>query len=125
MRDTLPKSLTGQRESGIINLDSVENTGTHWVSYYHDPKDDRFVYYFDSFGLQPATEIVKFLKSTGKNILMNSSQIQDISTITCGYWGIYFIKELSKGNSFYDIMYNLDQDPTKHNEMFIRNYFGI
>ena len=77
MRDTLPDKIKN-KECGIVNLDSIKNKGTHWVCYYknHDEK-----YYFDSYGLDPPNEIQKYL---GKNILLNTFQIQKFGTTNCG-----------------------------------------
>ena len=34
----------------IINLDSLENAGTHWVCCAPS-HDNKFIWYFDSFGM--------------------------------------------------------------------------
>ena len=58
MRDTLP-NVSEEVEVGIVNLDSSNNSGSHWVRY--SKKGDKN-YYFDSFGLDPPEEIMKYLK---------------------------------------------------------------
>ncbi|KAK9731983.1 hypothetical protein QE152_g13195 [Popillia japonica] len=45
MRDSLPK-IPYKNECAVINLDSVKNSGTHWVCYC---KEGNTVHYFDSF----------------------------------------------------------------------------
>ena len=52
LRDTLPKR-PNQKECGILNLDSSNGRGTHWVAWFKN-KDDK--YYFDSYGVQPPNE---------------------------------------------------------------------
>jgi len=47
MRNALPISDARRNESGIVNLDDVRGSGTHWVAY---AKRDNHVIYFDSFG---------------------------------------------------------------------------
>ena len=59
MQDTLPDKVLS-RETGIINLDSSEGKGTHWVCY---SKNNKNIYYFDSFGLDPPLELQEYLKS--------------------------------------------------------------
>ena len=59
MRDTLPSEGIGEREVGIINLDSSEGKGTHWVCYSKNKKN---IYYLDSFGLDPPLELLYFSK---------------------------------------------------------------
>ena len=50
--------------------------------------------YFDSFGIQPPREIVKYLKSP---ILYNTYQIQDYNDSNCGEWCLHVLNELNKG----------------------------
>lgn len=85
MRDNLPKK-PHQHESGIVNLDSSEGPGTHWVAYY---KNKSFVQYFDSFGnLKPPKEVVSYL---GKNITYNYTQYQTYDSVICGHLCLYFL----------------------------------
>lgn len=71
----------------ICNLDKKTGSGTHWTAFY---AIDDYILYFDSFGLPPPKEIVKFCKK--KTIIYNSQQIQDINSDACGYYCILFIK---------------------------------
>lgn len=58
MNDTLPR-IPWVKESAIINLDSSNGSGTHWVAYVEDGNS---VEYFDSFGnLKPSKELVSYL----------------------------------------------------------------
>ena len=51
-------------ECGILNLDSTSGDGTHWVIWFKKGKDK---FYFDSYGVQPPSELIAYLKS--RNIL--------------------------------------------------------
>lgn len=77
MRDTLPE-IRQKEEVGIVNLDTSKNIGTHWVCYKTDKNQ---LYYFDSFGLDPPSEIIKYLKSnTSNEIIISTFQIQKFNT---------------------------------------------
>lgn len=91
MRDTLPKHPR-TIECGIVNLDSSNGSGTHWVAYY---KNHKFVEYFDSFGnLQPPLEIIQYL---GTNIKYNHKQTQIFNSFNCGHLCIEFLcKKINK-----------------------------
>ena len=59
LRGTLPKE-TKLNECGILNLDSSSGDGTHWVMWFKKGKDK---FYFDSYGVQPPSELIAYLKS--------------------------------------------------------------
>ena len=59
LRDTLPKK-SKLNECGILNLDSSSDDGTHWVTWFKKGKEK---FYFDSYGVQPPSELIDYLKS--------------------------------------------------------------
>lgn len=96
MRDKLPKRIL-LHEVGIVNLDSSHNKGSHWVCY---SKRDDVIHYFDSFGLDPPEEIIKYLKgyaNTGDiKIELSTFQVQNFGTHHCGYYCLIVLKLLEK-----------------------------
>ncbi|KAJ4452708.1 hypothetical protein PAPYR_13057 [Paratrimastix pyriformis] len=60
-RNTLPKTIKFD-ESGVINMDDDKGGGTHWVCYYNKPDED-YVVYYDSYGIDPPLEILRYLKT--------------------------------------------------------------
>ncbi len=89
LRNLLPKR-SSKKECGILNLDDTSGSGTHWVAWYKNGKDK---YYFDSFGLQPPTELVNYLKSP---IYYNTEQIQPINQVIviCAHLCLYVLKHM-------------------------------
>ena len=57
MRNTLPKS-NHKNGCGIVNLDSKDGNGTHWVCYI---KRGNTKVYVDSFGLPPPIKVIRYL----------------------------------------------------------------
>ena len=96
MRDTLPKQIR-RNECGVVNLDSIKNQGTHYVCYW---KQDDTRVFFDSFGLPPAQEIIKYLS---KPIQYNSTEIQERNSVICGHYCLYVLKSLSNGMTFEEV----------------------
>lgn len=121
MVDTLPSKIR-KHESLICNLAKFDEMGTHWICIYNSPHLDNIIFY-DSFGIMPNKRIEKFLRTSNKKILMNSSMMQNFKSILCGYYCIYVLESLSKGKSFYDVCYNLDQIPSNQNYDFIKRIF--
>ena len=100
LRDTLPKR-PNQKECGILNLDSSNGRGTHWVAWFKN-KDDK--YYFDSYGVQPPNEMIKYLQSP---ILYNTEQIQQADQVFSGHLCLYVLKEMSKEKGLQEIINGL------------------
>ncbi len=124
MRNTLLYHIN-DHEASIVNLDSESGDGTHWTLIYNDPKNTKDAYYFDSYGVAPPTEVEKYLRTSGKKIQYNTSQLQNIVSSMCGYFCVFVARELSKGRTFYECIYHLNQiDPSK-NDMFLQHYFKI
>ena len=100
MRDTIPKQI-GENECGIMNLDSNINTGTHWVCYF---KSQNIRYYFDSFGLPPPVEILKYV---GRPLTASTFRLQMLGEVICGHYCVYVLLELAKGVDFRNIIFSL------------------
>ena len=95
--DTLQKKLN-KKECGIVNFDKSSGLGTHWVAWY---KNGKTKIYFDSYGVQPPTEVNKYL---GKPIYYNTDQVQPVGEVFCGHLCLYVLKELSMGYKFQNVL---------------------
>ena len=104
----------------IINLDSLENAGTVGFVVLHLTITS-LVWYFDSFGMGYPEE---FTTSYGKQILYNSSQYQNIKSVLCGYYCLYFLHQWSLKKDYYDILQPFSLTDTMFNEKFIKKYFS-
>ena len=106
-RDRLPDQIR-KKECGIINLDSIEGQGTHWVCCRNI--DKLMVEYFDPFGLIMPHEISHYLSKSGKKIVFSQDEIQNRDTVLCGYWCLYYLIERQKGKSILDVIHHEDFD---------------
>ena len=104
----------------IYNLEPAYMSGSHWVATY---VKDNVINYFDSFGMPPFQEMVNHAKKKNLTLLHQNNQIQNIQTTTCGYLCLYFLNEMNKGNSYYDLLQVFDINDTMKNESFIEHYF--
>ena len=97
MRDTLPL-YPFNVESGIVNLNTSNQPGSHWVCYYRN-KTDRI--YFDSYGQTTPVEIQQYLKTCsqfdrGKEIIQrNTDIVQAVITSVCGHLCLFVLKSLA------------------------------
>lgn len=92
MRDRLPRSPR-INECAVVNLDSINGPGTHWVAYCKKMDD---VYYYDSFGnLPPPLELLKYFGSEA-NIYFNYKSYQEYDTFICGQLCLTFLNNINK-----------------------------
>ena len=97
MRNDLP-TRARNRECGILNLDDVSGRGTHWVCWY---KQAKHKYYFDSFGVQPPEELIKYLTSP---IFYNTEKIQRDNQVICGHLCLFVLHRLSRGENYQKVI---------------------
>ena len=104
----------------IYNLEPSYMSGSHWVATY---VKDKVINYFDSFGLPPFQEMVNHAKKKNLTLLHQNNQIQNLLTTTCGYFCLYFLNEMNKGKSYFDLLEVFDIYDTMKNEKFLEQYF--
>lgn len=72
----------------VLNLDSSEGPGTHWVAVYGDE-------YYDSFGVDPP-------KILAKKRVINYNQTQDLKSNLCGLYACLYIFLRNRNMTPYD-----------------------
>ena len=108
-----------RKECGIINLDDIKGAGTHWVCYR---SLDSVVEYFDPFGLIMPNEARAYFHTSGKHIVYSMDEIQNRSTVLCGYWCLYYLLERQQSSDILDVIHNPHFD--NDNSDFIKEYFS-
>jgi hypothetical protein len=121
----------------VINLDTSDKGGSHWVALYFDFNKNQ-IYYFDSVGKPPGkrirrynNKILKYMykRKYGEELDINSikkdKKIPDnldnfdvtyngiqhqFDDSECGVYSINFILRLAKGESFKEITENITKD---------------
>jgi hypothetical protein len=91
--------------------------GIHWCAVYNCGNE---CYYLDSFGVIASIPILKFMRTSNKDIYYNELAIQDLSSNLCGYYCIYVIDRLNENKQFVDII-NKFSTSTKKNDNKLRN----
>ena len=94
MRDTLPQ-YPFNMECGIVNMNTCDQSGSHWVCYYRNGSD-RF--YFASYGQITPVEIQRYLKTgcefkRGSEVIQrNTDIVQAVNTSVCGHLCLFVLK---------------------------------
>ena len=104
----------------IYNLEPSYMSGSHWVATH---VKNGVINYFDSFGLPPFQEIVNHANKKNLTLVHQNNQIQGLLTTTCGYFCLYFLNEMNKGKSYFNLLQVFDVNDTTKNERFIEKYF--
>lgn len=104
MRDALPKkSNKNKKECGILNLDSIKGSGTHWTCWFK--KCNNLCYYFDSFGVVPPKEFENYVQC---DIVYSTYQIQKFNDVICGHLCLTVLYALTVLNiNFHSILFFL------------------
>ena len=104
MRDTLP-STPHKDECGIVNFNTSEESGSHWVCYYKK-RTNRI--YFDSYGQITPIEIQNYLKKEKEKglpvINRNTDIVQTFNTYICGHLCLFTLKALTSGYTFQQVL---------------------
>ena len=106
----------------IVNLNDSTQPGSHWVVIHVRP-GAKPLEYFDSFGMNAPNEVVELTDTLGVKYIYNSTQYQDLNSVLCGYWCLYFVNESRKGKAYYDIIKPFSFTDTQFNERLIVEYF--
>jgi hypothetical protein len=83
------------------------------------------VYYFDSFGVAPPEAVGKYMKTSNKEVIYNGTQLQNILSSLCGYFCCLAGRMLSKGRSYYDVLFMFSQVDSNKNDEYLRKFFKI
>jgi hypothetical protein len=119
-RNTLP--IVPRGLFYVMNMDVDSGSGTHWVGIYccHPDHD----YYFDSFGCPPPEEVLAFLKSNEKPLIINDVRIQSLTSANCGYFACEVMIQLDKGYKFSTIILDHFTKKIGHSEQYIDKLFA-
>ena len=116
MSDTLPLR-SYHKECGIVNFNTAEQSGSHWVCYF---KDKKRRIYFDSFGQITPIEIQKYLKTkreynpSEQVIQRNTDIVQRVNTHVCGHLCLFVLTSLTREHlSYQDVLNKLNDGYTQ------------
>lgn len=108
----------------VVNTDTSENAGLHWVCIYFPKSPEDGIEFFDSLAYPPNVYnnfISTFLTANGANFIYSKKRIQNYFTSSCGLFCILFSVLRCEGKSFCDIL-NLLTNNLRFNEEIISHY---
>ena len=103
--DKLPARVESRTQSFVVNTDSCDPEGTHWVAF-HFPKEGP-AEFFDSFGRAPETYHRRFRNVLIANELQykfNTVRVQPEDGDTCGLYCVHFVKYRYRNFTLEDLL---------------------
>ena len=103
--DRLPDRIPHGKRLYIANTDPAKGEGQHWIAFFFQSNGECI--YFDSYGLPP--QIPSFVKFINKNAVQwrfNSQRLQDVKSVVCGHYCIFFAYHMARGMSLAQITGN-------------------
>ena len=96
--DRLPYHISYGKRLYVANTDPAEREGQHWIAFFFQSNGECI--YFDSYGLPP--QIPSFAKFMDRNAIrwkFNEHRLQDVKSIVCGHYCIFFAYHMARGMS--------------------------
>ena len=110
--------------SFVVNLNPSNKPGSHWVAVYFDKNG--VGKYFDSFGSYPPHKVVHFLCSHAKGWQYNCMQVQELYTMTCGQFVVFYIYQKSQGLTLEVILHKYCSTHNKlRNDLLVRDFVKL
>jgi hypothetical protein len=97
--DKTPK----QEEYLILNLEDSGQGGSHWVAVCNK-SDNKYIEYFDSFGMPIPDTILDYMQRSRKKIINTTDDIQTMTSNACGYYCVDYLESRYLGSDICDIM---------------------
>lgn len=103
-RDGLPAFVVSKPSIYVINTDTHDRPGLHWVAVFFDSFG--YCEYFDSFGFAPLyQDILSFIqRNTCRPYKHNTRFLQDVTSSACGLYVVYYVLMKSRGHSLHRIL---------------------
>ena len=117
--DQLPSIPSSFPKSMIINTDTANSSGEHWVALVLKKK---CCFYFDSFGLPVMNNnILNFLSDNYKKFTYTNVCIQSASSDYCGKFCIAFIKHVHSKYSYDTFIKQFNFVKLYKNDLIVEN----
>lgn len=125
------KHLKPQPITCIINSQNTNYKGNerHWTCVY---SDNNYIVIFNSYGFLIDDAILEYCKKVSKiynlQIITEDTQLQREDSDSCGWFCIFIIMKLLKGETFAQAIKHFhpikrDTDSNNYNEKYLKNYF--
>ena len=116
-KDLLDNTALKNGDCYVLNLDSADGVGSHWVCLM---KNKGTTLYYDPFGVVPPESVLAKIKNTKGKCYYSTEVNQDLDSVLCGYYCLSILKSVFRENmTFRQYLAKLYNYPNKQNKKFI------
>ena len=126
-KDLLPKEKPLDVKAYVINTDTSDKPGEHWVAIYF--RNNNEAIYFDSYGLPPLEDyILPFIQRNARHWIYNNELLQSPWSRVCGMYCINILDQLGRGldlkTAIHEQLYGTGEDPYQ-NDRYVEMWFSL
>ena len=96
--------------------------GSHWVAIKNA---NGYSLCFDSFGIHPTDDVLKFADRDNFEVIWNSYRIQDFDSKLCGYFVIDFINSVNDYETFLKWLLKYSPNNFRKNDKIVLHRLGL
>ena len=121
-RRNLPSQIKSYPTSFIINTDTRNLPGRHWVAIYINKQKSGE--YFDSFGRPPSRDINSWLNRycLRWRCVLTNKILQNPFSLLCGAYTLFYVNERPLVNKVSTLLRHFTTDPYQ-NDVLVLKYF--
>lgn len=125
--DMLPKKLSNECHTIIVNTDSSKKPGLHWQAIWftaHNSTKRKCIFFY-SYGFEPKVKtITQFINTNSKQLEFNEQQLQSFDSKVCGEYCAVFLMFKAHGKSLKMFLKNFSSTDFEHNDRKIKKMFN-
>ena len=106
----------------VVNLDDSDKKGSHWVAIKNS---NGYSLCFDSYGLKPTDEIIRFADEAKFKVIYNTYRIQSFPSTLCGLFSIDFLKSVHDRDSYLNWLLNYSASDFKGNDRIVMKRLNL
>jgi len=122
--DQLPKTTRHSNTALVVNTDSAQLPGTHWLAIVGSSKGTAIL--FDSLGITPTPSVILFWlhRNYRHHFIVPATIVQYPFSRTCGLYCIYFVEQLLVHQiPLATLLHHFDYVNLKKNEKLVIDYY--
>lgn len=121
--DMLPGRLNNFPAGLIVNTDTHDKSGKHWIALYF--RDEVNAEFFDSYGHSVDyynSYFDYYLHKHAENVTVNEKRIQGDATDVCGLYCLFYLRKRLNNVAMRDILKPFSKTNFMLNDSFVYNY---